>query len=1040
MDIGRISKQSFFIISIILLSASLTFGKTITVGIGLGYDYSTIQSAINAAQEGDTIIVEQGEYNEAINFNGKNIILTSIDPNNWTAVENTIIHPVSRNSVVTFDGSENENCTLQGFTICDGSANYGGGIHGRGTKATIRKCKIRNNYAGLAGGGIHNCAGLIEECIISDNNTYHSNTTGVGGGLNHCDGIIKNCVIENNRAGQTSGVVNYKGAGGGLYNCNGQIINCIIKQNYSTEHGGGLNYCNGTIAECLIQNNEAMAQGGGLRLCDSVTNCIISGNISGYDGGGLYNCNKIINCTIVGNYSRQKAGAVYFSTYYTKKNGIIDNAIIWDNVALEGGQVLVESDERNPALYSLSINYCDIQYGQNSIIVTGDAVLNWGLNNLDTNPLFVSQGSWTNQNQWNEGDYHLLNRSPCIEAGDPNGNYADQNDIDGNARLIGQYVDIGAYEFQEYIPPVFVQLEISGPEQVNEGNSVQYNAAGRYDDDSEVELTSNVNWSVEPDNIGTIDANGLFTVGSLNESREVTIKAFYAPDNQEITYTAEMKVFCVYIPGLIVTYYVDTASGNNQNNGLSRQKAFKTIQKGIDASGDGDTVLVYPGVYNELVIFQGKDITLQSAEGAAVIQNPDNIAVLFYSEETSNCKIQNFVIRNSKIGILTILGSSPTIKNLTIVHNDFGIECIDSNPDISNCILWNNSQMDLFNCMATYSCMEDVQTGYGINNGNIYSNPLFVNANEGDYHLKSERGRYWPLYDIWVLDNVTSPCIDAGNPDDDYSNERVPNGDRINMGAYGNTIYASMTYVSEQNKKAYSPSPANGAIEVELRPALSWTAGVKAVQHDVYFGTNIEYVTNATRNNKLSVLLSQGQNSTDFIPSTYLSYKKTYFWRIDEIDSTGIITKGDIWSFTTETPPKQTRATCFIGQTPVWLDGKPVEISKVLVGQSVGLSAKGLLVNQVQEHEGTHDLFDITLENGECITVAQEHYFMTDLGKWISSKQLEEGMKLLTAKGTIKVKSVRKQSQPYTGKVYNLDIKGSDKYMVGKDAVIVRDY
>jgi hypothetical protein len=1164
MDIGRISKQSFFIISTILLCSSLTFGKTITVGIGLGYDYSTIQSAINAAQEGDTIIVAQGEYKEAINFNGKNIILTSTDPNNWSIIENTIINPDYSNSVVIFSGQENETCILHGLTISDGGGvDYGGGINGNGTKATIRKCKINNNRAYIQGGGLYDCDGLIDDCIISSNDAQASirNATSYGGGLYGCDGTINNCVIKSNVAGRNMSLY-YFGNGGGLYNCNAQIINCIIEyngaigdggglhscnaiisncsiknntagnsdiigtggglyncnadinnctiqNNTATNKGGGLYGCNGTISGCTIKDNESTKNsggglanclgsvenctilgnistlwhaggaidcnsfknctikgnsargyggglynckkvdrctisgnsseiypGGGLADCNSVTNCIISGNTAGGSGAGLYGCNEIINCTIVGNYSLKKAGALYLKD----KNGILNNTIIWDNLALEGGQVLVESDEQSSAAYSLSINYCDIKEGQNSVIITGNAALNWGLNNLDTNPLFVSNGSWTNQNKWNEGDYHLLNSSPCIDAGDPNGNYTDQKDIDSNARLIGQYVDIGADEAQEYIPPVFVQLEMSGPEQVTEGNSSQYNAAGRYDDDSEVDLTSNVTWSVEPDNIGTIDTNGLFTVGNLNESREVTIKAFYAPDNQEITYTAEMRVFCINLPEQVVTYYIDTASGNNQNDGLSRQKAFKTIQKGIDAAGEGDTVLVYPGVYNELVIFQGKDITLQSAEGAAVIQNPNNIAVLFYSEETSNCKIQNFVIRNSKIGILNILGSSPTIKNLTIVHNDFGIECIDSNPDISNCILWNNSQMDLFNCMATYSCMEDVQTGYGINNGNIYSNPLFVNANEGDYHMKSERGRYWPLYDIWVLDNATSPCIDAGNPEDDYSNERVPNGERINMGAYGNTIYASMTYVSEQNKKAYSPSPANGAIEVALRPTLSWSSGVKAVQHDVYLGTNIEYVTNATRNNKISVLLSQGQNSTNFIPSTYLLSAKTYFWRIDEIDSTGIITKGDIWSFTTISPSKPSRTACFIGQVPVWLDGKPVEISKALVGQSIGLSAKGLLVNQVQEHEGTYDLLDITLESGECITVAEEHYFMTDLGNWTSSKQLVEGMKLLTAKGTIKIKTVSNQSQPFAGKVYNLDIKGSDKYMVGKDAVIVRDY
>ncbi len=85
--------------------------------------------------------------------------------------------------------------------------------------------------------------------------------------------------------------------------------------------------------------------------------------------------------------------------------------------------------------------------------------------------------------------------------------------------------------------------------------------------------------------------------------------------------------------------------------------------------------------------------------------------------------------------------------------------------------------------------------------GNIDKDPCFVRLGEwvnldvieGDYHLLSERGRYWPAHDVWVLDGVTSPCIDAGNPAVNPASERQPNGGRINMGAYGGTAYASMS-------------------------------------------------------------------------------------------------------------------------------------------------------------------------------------------------------------------------------------------------------
>jgi hypothetical protein len=62
---------------------------------------------------------------------------------------------------------------------------------------------------------------------------------------------------------------------------------------------------------------------------------------------------------------------------------------------------------------------------------------------------------------------------------------------------------------------------------------------------------------------------------------------------------------------------------------------------------------------------------------------------------------------------------------------------------------------------------------------------------EGDYHLKSEHGRWDSASESWVVDDVTSPCIDVGDPNSSVGDEPEPNGDRINMGAYGGTAEAS---------------------------------------------------------------------------------------------------------------------------------------------------------------------------------------------------------------------------------------------------------
>jgi len=100
--------------------------------------------------------------------------------------------------------------------------------------------------------------------------------------------------------------------------------------------------------------------------------------------------------------------------------------------------------------------------------------------------------------------------------------------------------------------------------------------------------------------------------------------------------------------------------------------------------------------------------------------------------------------------------------------------------------------------------------------GNIDEDPLFVNPGywaddndpnivvepndpnavwiEGDYHLKSQAGRWDPNSETWVIDDMTSPCIDAGDPNSPIGDEPFPNGGIINMGAYGGSSQASKSF------------------------------------------------------------------------------------------------------------------------------------------------------------------------------------------------------------------------------------------------------
>ena len=145
----------------------------------------------------------------------------------------------------------------------------------------------------------------------------------------------------------------------------------------------------------------------------------------------------------------------------------------------------------------------------------------------------------------------------------------------------------------------------------------------------------------------------------------------------------------------------------------------------------------------------------------------------------------------------------------------------DSSSLFTNCILWENTPQEIANYdtnSITVISYNDLKTSDGIpwpGDGNIYKDPNFAklgywaNVNDpnivvgpknpnaiwidGDYHLKSQAGRWNPNSQSWVVDDVHSDCIDAGDPDSDWTEELWPHGGRINMGAYGGTAEASMS-------------------------------------------------------------------------------------------------------------------------------------------------------------------------------------------------------------------------------------------------------
>ncbi|MCX5643234.1 MAG: discoidin domain-containing protein [Phycisphaerae bacterium] len=101
---------------------------------------------------------------------------------------------------------------------------------------------------------------------------------------------------------------------------------------------------------------------------------------------------------------------------------------------------------------------------------------------------------------------------------------------------------------------------------------------------------------------------------------------------------------------------------------------------------------------------------------------------------------------------------------------------------------------------------------------------------------------------------------------------------------------------------AASPSPADREQDVSRDVVLGWKPGPSASAHDVYFGTSLDDVSNADRTKPLGVLASQGQEATTFDPTGPLELGRTYYWRVDEVNSAPSLTvfQGAVWSFTVE--------------------------------------------------------------------------------------------------------------------------------------------
>jgi hypothetical protein len=203
----------------------------------------------------------------------------------------------------------------------------------------------------------------------------------------------------------------------------------------------------------------------------------------------------------------------------------------------------------------------------------------------------------------------------------------------------------------------------------------------------------------------------------------------------------------------------------------------------------------------------------------------------------------NLLVANSS-GLFNCNG---TIANCAVVGSlRSGLE--QCNGTITGCIIWHNNGLhwiyaaQVKDCsVPSYCCIQDWENG---GTGNISADPAFARPGQWmmgscvgrggpyyqwpntDYRLKSQAGRWDPKTQTWVQDDVTSPCIDAGDPMSPIGSESFPNGGVINMGAYGGTGQASKSYFGQPVCETTIAGDINGDCRVDfvdfMLMALHW--------------------------------------------------------------------------------------------------------------------------------------------------------------------------------------------------------------------------
>ena len=350
-------------------------------------DQTSIQACIDVAADGMTVLVLPGTYYENIDFVGKNITVESQDGPEVTSIDGG-----GADSVVTMNSGE-WNASLSGFTITNGSADYGAGIHVEDSDVAFDDLVLEANVAAEYGGGMYLDGGswTIDACTFEDNEAsygagiyatglqlevtdslFHGNVatgnTGAGMYLNVSQAVVLDtdlthntgkaiystssllevdtCLIDSNHSGH--------GEGAGIYVRSGTsfIHNCTITNNACDGYTGGGIYAPYSgpltvITDSLIEGNFANYGAGIGAVGDElqVYDTIIRDNYAAVSGGGIYGRPvdiTLVGCTLEDNVAADTGGAIFVNNPYATEDPFtlfIQDSVLHNNQANQGGAI-----------------------------------------------------------------------------------------------------------------------------------------------------------------------------------------------------------------------------------------------------------------------------------------------------------------------------------------------------------------------------------------------------------------------------------------------------------------------------------------------------------------------------------------------------------------------------------------------------------------------------------------------------------------------------------------------------------------------------